>query len=692
MLKLGGRYAELVKAQQFTIDEHKSEEGIGIHDTEEKEEQEEEEELHLESNDPLFRRHYRRHLSSTRSKKSSFGSTVFMRANSISDDQNRSSQRFSITGTEALFPKTETVTLADEITFESNKNPSPAVLPQILGILCTIVFGLHLPALSMVFSFVFRAFKAGPSDTLIDDLYYSFAMYGGLGIGILLVQFASNAFFGLFSENLVFAYRIRAFRNILYQDATYFDDPKCVPGKLITRLASDAPNMKAVVDSRMVQVIAGITSLVVNVIIGLNYCWQVTVVGASFSIFLGVIQIILSRWVYHQNIRIALSDEAGRTAIEVIENVTTIQLLTREKVFFEKYESASKKQRRSEFKKVWIEGINFSITQSFHYFMQTFNYAAGIPVIANNMKPPADIFNAAMSMMLGAVGIMTATVYFPEFIKAQSSIKLLFNMMDRVPKTGYVNNGQKYKIRGNILFEKVKFAYPQKPRNLVMRELQFTVSRGQTVAIVGPSGSGKSTVISLLERFYDPIAGYIRLDGIDLQKMDLSYLRTQMALVGQEPRLFSGTVRQNVCFGLDEEVSDERIYAALELANAKTFVSALPKGIETDVGEKGMQLSGGQKQRLAIARAMIRNPKILLLDEATSALDSESERAVQEALDRARAGRTCITIAHRLSSIQNADIIFYLDNGRVRETGNHSTLMASGGLYYKLIKKQDLSS
>ncbi|VDD85324.1 unnamed protein product [Enterobius vermicularis] len=179
-------------------------------------------------------------------------------------------------------------------------------------------------------------------------------------------------------------------------------------------------------------------------------------------------------------------------------------------------------------------------------------------------------------------------------------------------------------------------------------------------------------------------------DGKDVSKLCLHHLRKQIALVGQEPRLFGGSIRDNICLGIDMKPTNAQIEAALNLANASTFVHALPEGIETDVGEKGSKLSGGQKQRIAIARALVRNPKVLLLDEATSALDSEAEKAVQIALDRAREGRTCITIAHRLSSIQNSDLIIYIDGGKVREYGTHTQLMAKRGRYYGLIRKQDL--
>ncbi|KJH41503.1 ABC transporter, ATP-binding protein, partial [Dictyocaulus viviparus] len=236
-------------------------------------------------------------------------------------------------------------------------------------------------------------------------------------------------------------------------------------------------------------------------------------------------------------------------------------------------------------------------------------------------------------------------------------------------------------LHGNLFFENVHFSYPQRPHHPIMRGLQFSVNKGQTAAIVGPSGSGKSTTISLLERFYDTTEGSVRFDGFDIRKLCLRQVRSQIALVGQEPRLFAGTIKENICLGL-KNVDDSKIREAVEIANASSLISTLPQGIDTEVGEKGTQLSGGQKQRIAIARAIIRNPVILLLDEATSALDAESEKAVQEALERARAGRTCITIAHRLSGIINADIILYVENGKLRESGTHTELMNRKGQYY----------
>ncbi|VDM25547.1 unnamed protein product [Toxocara canis] len=563
---------------------------------------------------------------------------------------------------------------------------------MVLGFICAVLCGLQLPSFALMFAYVFRAFAGAYDDVMMHHLYMAFIMFCSVGLGILIFEFASSSLFGIVSENMVMSFRVRAFRNILIQDAAYFDSPKHAPGRLITRLASDAPNVKAVTDGRMLQVINGVTALIVNIIIGFTYCWQVSLLGTAFCILLAVSQIGLARWVQLRNIQLIKNDEAGRLAIETIENVRTIQLLTREHQFYDKYELASKQQKRAEMGKCWIEAINFAISQSFQYFMQTLTYAVGTHVLYLGRNVPADVFNAIIAMLLGAIAVMNSATYFPEFVKARTAAGFLFAMIDRKPKTGDMFEGDQLEISGNVFFENIRFAYPQHRRQPVMKSLQFMANRGQTVALVGPSGCGKSTIISMLERFYDPISGYVRIDGTDVRKLSLFHLRKQMALVGQEPRLFSGTIKENICFGLDGEVPSAKIMAALELANARQVIQSLPLGLDTEVGEKGTQLSGGQKQRIAIARALVRDPKILLLDEATSALDSESERAVQEALDKAREGRTCITIAHRLSSIQNADLILYIEDGRVQESGTHSSLVARRGRYYNLIRTQHLSS
>ncbi|GFR58628.1 multidrug resistance protein 1 [Elysia marginata] len=242
-------------------------------------------------------------------------------------------------------------------------------------------------------------------------------------------------------------------------------------------------------------------------------------------------------------------------------------------------------------------------------------------------------------------------------------------------------------LTGNISLKNVHFTYPSRADVKILKGMDLTVPAGQTVALVGQSGCGKSTVIQLLQRFYDPDAGQVCLDGVDLREINIRWLRQNVGIVGQEPVLFATTIGENIKYGRQGATMDE-VIKACKNANAYDFIMRMPDGFDTHVGERGAQLSGGQKQRIAIARALVKNPKILLLDEATSALDTESEAIVQDALDRASKGRTTLIIAHRLSTIINADCIVVFDNGKVVEKGTHDQLMTRQGIYFDLVSSQ----
>lgn len=274
--------------------------------------------------------------------------------------------------------------------------------------------------------------------------------------------------------------------------------------------------------------------------------------------------------------------------------------------------------------------------------------------------------------------------------QAAQELKILF---DRKPAIdSWSTDGARLEsCEGTIEFRDVHFRYPTRPEQPVLRGLNLSVKPGQYIALVGASGCGKSTTIALLERFYDPLVGGIFVDGKEISSLNINDYRSYIALVSQEPTLYQGTIRENVLLGADrQDVPDSDIEFACREANIYDFIMSLPDGFSTVVGSKGSMLSGGQKQRVAIARALLRDPKILLLDEATSALDSESEHVVQAALDKAAKGRTTIAVAHRLSTIQKADVIYVFDQGVVVEHGTHGELMAKGGRYSELVNLQSL--
>ncbi|CAL8095680.1 unnamed protein product [Calicophoron daubneyi] len=302
---------------------------------------------------------------------------------------------------------------------------------------------------------------------------------------------------------------------------------------------------------------------------------------------------------------------------------------------------------------------------------------------------PGDVILVFINVVMGSVFLGNALPNFQYFASAQQSAREIFGTIERVPPIDKDSPGKTLDhFEGNITVKNVKFLYPTRPDITILRNFSLDLKSGQTVALVGPSGSGKSTIVHLLQRFYDPVEGEIRIEGIDIKELDLKKLRNQIGVVQQEPVLFEGTIADNIRLGKPGATQEEIEEAAKE-ANAHDFICALPEGYDTVLAERGGGMSGGQKQRLAIARALIRKPRLLLLDEATSALDTRSERVVQEALEKASTGRTCVVVAHRLTTVRHADLILVLENGVVRESGTHEELVAQEGLYAAMLGNQN---
>jgi ATP-binding cassette subfamily B (MDR/TAP) protein 1 len=331
-----------------------------------------------------------------------------------------------------------------------------------------------------------------------------------------------------------------------------------------------------------------------------------------------------------------------------------------------------------------------------------------------------EVINVFMSILIGSVSLAQLAPEMQAVTQARAAAAKLYETIDRIPDIDSSDpSGLKpEKVEGNITLESVRFNYPSRPNVTVVKDLSISFPAGKTSALVGASGSGKSTVVALVERFYDPLSGLVKLDGVDLKELNIKWLRTQIGLVSQEPILFATTIKENVAHGLIgteyEQASEEKKFALIKdacvKANADGFINKMPMGYDTMVGERGFLMSGGQKQRIAIARAIVSDPKILLLDEATSALDTQSEGIVQDALDKAAAGelmpspsgftvfspdiqpgRTTITIAHRLSTIKDAHCIFVMGDGLVLEQGTHNELLCDeNSPYSRLVAAQKL--
>lgn len=295
------------------------------------------------------------------------------------------------------------------------------------------------------------------------------------------------------------------------------------------------------------------------------------------------------------------------------------------------------------------------------------------------------LYSVFVGASIGGIAEMYAQIQ-----KAIGAAERILEIMDETPEPYEASNSEtgKIAISGQLKFDNIHFRYPSRPDIAVLNGVTFKADQGETIALVGPSGSGKSTIASLVLRFYDPDSGSITIDGIDSREMGLEFLRNQMAIVPQDVILFGGTIKENIEYG-KPGASLQEIEEAAKKANAHIFVDSFPEKYDTIVGERGIQLSGGQRQRIAIARAVLKDPRILILDEATSSLDSESERLVQEALDKLMVGRTSLVIAHRLSTIRKADRILVLDKGVISENGRHEDLLAKeGGMYKGLLELQ----
>ncbi|MBA0802451.1 hypothetical protein Gohar_012738 [Gossypium harknessii] len=381
-------------------------------------------------------------------------------------------------------------------------------------------------------------------------------------------------------------------------------------------------------------------------------------------------------------------EEASQVASDAVGSIRTVASFCAEEKVMQLYKKKCEGPMKTGIRQGLISGSGFGLAFFLLFSVYATSFYAGAQLVEHGQATFTDVFQVFLALTMAAVGISQSSSFAPDSNKAKIAAASIFAIIDRQSKIDPSDeSGMTLEnVKGNMELRDVSFKYPSRPDIQIFQALSLSIHAGKTVALVGESGSGKSTVISLLQRFYDPDSGTITLDGVKIQTLQLKWLRQQMGLVSQEPVLFNDTIRANIAYGKGGNATEAEIIAASELANAHKFISALQQGYDTVVGERGLQLSGGQKQRVAIARAIVKSPKILLLDEATSALDAESERVVQDALDKVMVNRTTVVVAHRLSTIKNADVIAVVKNGVIVEKGKHDTLInIKDGFYASLV-------
>src|SRR3990167_7224849 len=517
----------------------------------------------------------------------------------------------------------------------------------------------------------------GSGNLALLDQYFGAA----LGFAALLAAGTGVRYYFVtrLGERVVADIRRALFDRVLGMSPAYFE--KLLTGEILSRITTDTTLILSVIGSSVSVALRNVLTLLGGLVL-----LALTSAKLTGLVLLIVPAIVVPIIVLGRRLR-ALSREnqdwialSSGKASEALTAVQTVQSYTHES------------RTRADFAEVTEKSFTSALT-----LIVIFLVFAGIVGVL--WMGARDVRAGAMSagelvqfviyavLVAGAVGALSEI--WGELQRAAGATERLVEMLHATDpvQDAAAPRALPRPMRGAISLEDVAFHYPTRPDAPSLHGVSFDVAPGETVALVGPSGAGKSTVLHLLMRFYDPQSGVIRLDGIDLRDMARPYFRAGMALVPQDPVIFAASARDNIRFGRPN-ATDAEVIAAAEAAAAHDFISALPQGYDSYLGERGVMLSGGQKQRIAIARAILRDAKVLLLDEATSALDAESERAVQAAVERLAVGRTVLVVAHRLATVKRADRIIVLDQGRIVAVGTHEALVAENGLYVRLARLQ----
>ena len=569
-----------------------------------------------------------------------------------------------------------------------------------IALIATIIAGAGNPVQAVFFAKAITALSL-PSDqfsVLRSRVNFWSWMYFMLGMSQLVSFAVHGVLFAKCSERLVHRARDRSFRAILHQDIAFFDQEANTAGALTSFLSTETTHLAGISGVTLGTILQVLTSLVVASVLALAVGWKLglaCIAVVPIVLACGFLRLfMLGRFQARAK---RAYERSASYACEATAAIRTVASLTREREVWGQYHGQIVAQEARSLRAVMQSAVLYAASQSFMFLAIALGFWYGGTLIGRGEYSLFQFFLCFNAVIFGSQSAGALFSLAPDMSKSRQAASEMKTLFDRRPKIDS-RSSQGVAVpamHGRIEFRDVHFRYPTRLQQPVLRGLNLDIQPGQYIALVGPSGCGKSTTISLLERFYDPLVGGIFVDGHEISCLNLRQYRSRLALVSQEPTLYQGTLRDNLLLGADTDApdadtSDDALARACREANIHDFVASLPSGLDTMVGSKGTMLSGGQKQRIALARALLRDPAVLLLDEATSALDSESERVVQAALDAAAQGRTTVAVAHRLSSIQNADVIFVLDQGRVVERGTHTELMRKGGRYSELVKLQSL--
>ncbi|KAI8141628.1 putative ABC transporter protein [Fennellomyces sp. T-0311] len=564
-----------------------------------------------------------------------------------------------------------------------------------IAIICSVLVGLLQP-MSIVFFGLFvnrvmDAFREGKSASeATQPIVIIFVI---LGTVILVLAYIANSLWVLTGENQTRRIRQLYVHAILRQDMGWFDQSE--EGSLTTRLAADSQYIQDGISEKFGAMIRALSAFVLGFIMAFGLGWNLAVIVLAVLPVLGGVGGAMGYFITKSTLKVqdAYAD-AGNVAEQVFAGIRTVYAFTLQSRFAKIYEEKLVKARQAGVRRGYIMGFGVGGFLFVLFCIYAIAFWYGGVLAINETLEAWKIMVSFFCMLLGAMSLLQLPNHLSAISTACGAAHKIFETIDRVPVIDPdSDNGLKpAKVTGEIEFRNINFAYPTRPDIEVLKDFNLTIRPGMTVAFCGPSGSGKSTTIQLLQRFYDPASGHVLVDGNDVKDINLRWLREQIGVVSQEPVLFNMTIRQNLMLGVHHQVTQEDVINACQKANCHSFISKLPKGYDTLVGEHGGMMSGGQKQRIAIARAILKNPSILLLDEATSALDTQSERLVQRALDVAAADRTTIVIAHRLSTIRNADLIVVMQQGDLVEQGTHNELLKRDGVYAELVRKQQIAT